>query len=492
MSDKKLLLPVIISSIIIACFAIYYWNILPYGNISRWDEYFTLERSSNFLNKNDWLTVYTNQIPNFNKPPLQYWITAILIKNCDNLIFALRYWSYFFGLALLASVGLLAYAINPKKPYVIPTAILIMSGSSLLWRYSISAMLDTGAAFFTTLTIASFIIALRNPKWWYVTSVAIGFGTLQKSPLTLAVALLLFSLLIATNKIYSISIKNIFSNVHFKYSTILMILLTTPWPLIQIIRYGKKYTKQAFIYQVYNRFIPTSDISDIQTQWWQWIIRDDFLLWIPSIIAALFLIFYKKIEYAIPLFTFIAFSAIMTMASGEIHQRYILQILPILVAGFTVLLSEFMSNKASLLGGAIVLTFFAGQPFQTAASLELDNNPQAQYLPYLREFAQSLKDDETPIRCFWGKNRGKIFPGAFHYYASNGRKFHEIYDPLELQEVARPPYRGICPANQFQELNATWGGLQVVSEFHGMVHWVSDKEIKQIASTESPPTAMEQ
>jgi len=478
--DKSFIIPLMISSIIIIFFSIYYWKILPYGDIIRWHEYFTLERSSNFLKKNDWFTVYTNQKPNFNKPPLQYWITSILIQNSDNIQFALRFWPYFFGLTLLASVGLLAHAINPQTPYVIPTAILIMSGSTLLWRYSISAMLDTGAALFTTLTISAFIIALRNPKWWYVAAIAIGLGTLQKSPLTLAVIALLFMLLIATSKFHLISTRNIIKNRHFKFSSILLISLTIFWPLIQILRYGKKYTKQAFVSQVYNRFVPTTDVSDIHAQWWQWLINDDLFIWIPSIIAAFLLLFYKKFEYMIPFFTFIVFSFAMTMASGEIHSRYILQLLPILAAGFAVILVQYIPNKAALLGGTLVLTLLAGHPFQTVASLELNNNTQTQYIPYLQDFAQSLKDDETPIRCFWGKDRGKIFPGTLHYYASNDRKFYEIYNPRELGKIARPPYRGICPIKQFQELNATWEGLQVVREFHGMIHWVSGREIKPI------------
>ncbi len=490
--NNDFFIPIIISSIIITIFTLYYWQFLPYGDIIRWDEYFTLERSSNFLKKNDWLTVYTNQQPNFNKPPLQYWITYILIQNIENIQIALRFWPYFFGLSLLASVGLLAHALNPQTPYVIPTAILIMSGSSLLWRYSISAMLDTGAALFTTLTVAAFILALRNPKWWYVAAISIGLGTLQKSPLTLAAVTLLFILLIATRKLYSTSVEIIIKNKHFIHSSILMILLTIPWPLIQIFKYGKKYTKQALVLQVYNRFIPTTDMSEIQIQWWQWFITDESFIFIFSIISAFLLLFYKKFEYIIPFFTFIIFSITMTMASGVIHSRYILQILPILAAGFAVILIEYMPNKATLLGGALALTLLAGHPFQTAASLELNNNTQAPYIPYLKDFAQSLKDDETPIRCFWGKDRGKIFPGAFHYYASNERKFYEIYDPSELGKLARPPYRGICPINQFMELNATWEGLQVVREFHGMIHWVSGKEIKQIVTTGRPATEVNQ
>lgn len=490
MHNKNFVIPIIISLILITFFSFYYWNILSTGDLIRWDEYITLERSSNFLKKNDWSTIYTNQIPNFNKPPLQYWITAILIKNSDNLQFALRFCSYIFGLALLSSVGLLAYSINPKTTYVIPTAILIMSGSSLLWQYSISAMLDTGAAFFTTLTMASFIIALRNPKWWYITAIAIGLGTLQKSPLSLAVALLLLILLIATRKFYSISIKNIISNKHFKYSTILMLILSIPWPLIQFIRHGKKYIKHAFVLQIYDRFVPTTEIINIQTQWLQWFISDNLFLWVPSIIAAFLLVFYKKFEYLIPFVSLILFSILMTMASGDIYSRYILQILPILAASLSIILTDHIPNKAILLGGTLILTLLAGQPFQTVASLELNNNSQAQFIPYLKEFAKYLKDDEAPVRCFWGKNREKIFRGTYHYYASNDRKFFEISAPHELQAIARPPYRGICSIDQFQELNATWEGLQVVREFHGMIHWVSGKEIKKLVSTESPPTVM--
>src|SRR5689334_4869267 len=87
----------------------YYWQTLPIGCLHHTDEYLTLDRSNAFLIKKDWLTVYSLNQPTFKKPPLQYWLTALSMKNSVNTIIGLRLPSYLFGLMLLMVTGFLAY-----------------------------------------------------------------------------------------------------------------------------------------------------------------------------------------------------------------------------------------------------------------------------------------------------------------------------------------------------------------------------------------------
>ena len=110
--------PFVLSAIFIALLAIYYFSLLPLGQIQHGDEYLTLDRANSFVIRDDFLSVYSNNLPTFKKPPLQYWITAFLIRQGMDLEFALRFPAFLFGILTLINVGVLAYLIDPKNPWV--------------------------------------------------------------------------------------------------------------------------------------------------------------------------------------------------------------------------------------------------------------------------------------------------------------------------------------------------------------------------------------
>jgi hypothetical protein len=471
---KDILLPIFISIVILIIYSIYYVPLLHKGNIQQWDEYYTLERSSGFMQHQDWFTVYTNNVPDFNKPPLQYWLTALFLKKGSNLEFSLRIWSFVFGISLLGATGLLAHAILPARPYAMPAAMLVLSGSSLFWSCSISAMLDAGAALFSTVAIASFLLALRNPKWWYVAAVSVGLGALQKAPIALLAIVISGLVAYSARNVFNVSLREIFRNIHFKRSTVMAGLMVCFWPLLQTFMYGKKYYRTAFVQQMYDRFIPTLNFSDSQTKWWTWLFEGDVLLWLPAVLAMTALVFFRRrLETIIPAVLVAVFCVTMTLATGRIYERYILHALPLLAAALGAALALAFPFRTMVLGAALFLAVLCGQPFQTEDTLNLKSDDKSAFIPFLQDFARALQDNDTPVRCVWGDKWGQVYPGAIHYFAGNGRQFRVIMGPEKLGQVGRPPYRGLCPIAQFGELEALWGNLRVVAEFQGWVHWVS-------------------
>lgn len=470
--EYNFFIPICISSFIIIIFAIYYFPILEQGSLLRWDEYFTLERSTGFARHNDWLTVYTNNSPNFHKPPLQYWITSIFFHEIQDMELALRFLPFTYGLLLLCTVGLLAHAISPEKPYAIPAAITIMSGSSLLWHYSVSAMLDTGAAFYLSLTIAAFLLALRNPKWWYLVAIGFGLGSLHKAPTALLAILFSTSAVYFFRNYFHINFKNIFFNIHFKRSSAIALFLVTFWPIIQTAKYGKVFFRDAYMHQMYERFSPTLDPSVFQIEWLGWLYQNNFYLWLPAILAlAILPILYRRVEFFIPVLLVALFCLAMTLASGRVFERYLLQVFPLLAAVLGVAMAMAIPGRATVLGAAVLLAGVAGSPLQTVESLGLEKGSQPAHIPFLQEFARALGEHETPVRCIWNKKWGRIYPGAIHYYAGNGRPFHILWKPEEFGEVTSP-CRGICHKDLFDELSRMWPGLEIVSTTADVVHWV--------------------
>ena len=161
--------------------------------------------------------------------------------------------SYLFGIGLLISTGILAYLINPSNPYAAPSAIVITSSSTIFWVYSLSAMLEIGAAFFSTIAVIGTILAIRQPKWWYFVAVAVGFGALQKAPIALLMVASIFILMMATYKLLDIRISSIMQSNHFRLSAILLLLLVLFWPLLQLERYGYQSIHKAYVREMVER-----------------------------------------------------------------------------------------------------------------------------------------------------------------------------------------------------------------------------------------------
>lgn len=478
LNKNHFFLPVILASFIIFIFGFYYWDMLPMGTIHKYDEYKTLDRVNAFFLKDDWLTVYTDNKPNFKKPPLQYWITAIAVTESGDLEFALRICSYIFGLGLLIATGLLAYTIIPSSPYAIPAAILILTGSSMLWRSTISAMLDAGAAFFFVVTVAAFTLAIRHPRWWYLVAISTGLGTLQKAPVGLMAVCGIFVLIHTTRRFHDVNLQEIFGNKHFRISAWLTALLVLSWPVLQIARYGIEVIYLAYIKEIVLRLAPVDVIGVAKEQWWQWLIRDGAGLWIPAILSLFMLpYFFRKPESWVPLFLFCCFAILMTLAIGSIYPRYVLLVLPILAASLASLLARIIPVRVFAAVIACVLTLSAGDPFKNPDSLSLFESSQNKFKPLFQNFAKSLGEEEMPLLCVWSKTKStKIHPEAFSYFASNGKVFLELHNAEELSMKERlmeiaPPYRGLCKVDEFEELKKQLGSYGIIEQSNGYIHW---------------------
>ena len=85
--------------ILLACF-IFSQNLgdSPYLH---YDEYYTLERSGSFSKYDTFFTIYSKGEPSSNKPPLQYWLTALNFEIDLPELLALRLWSFVFYIGLL-------------------------------------------------------------------------------------------------------------------------------------------------------------------------------------------------------------------------------------------------------------------------------------------------------------------------------------------------------------------------------------------------------
>jgi hypothetical protein len=123
----------------------------------------------------------------------------------------------------------------------------------------------------------------------------------------------------------------------------------------------------------------------------------------------------------------------MVMATGFVHHRYTLIIMPILAASLAALLTRILPGMSPL---AFVLGYsFLGGPFKGAEALGLMSASQAQYRPLLERLRTSLLPQETLITCRFKIGLDPttwIAPGNLTYYGSDEPPLFTLSEVLKI------------------------------------------------------------
>lgn len=135
----------------------------------------------------DWITLHVGNTPYFNKPPLYFWLTAILFKIFGVSVWAARWWS------AAAAVGciLLFYdfvrLFRGEREGMFAALILSLTGE--FFRTAPAGRLDSLQLFFILLAFWGMARAIQRPQPWAASLVGIGLslGLLTKGPMVFAI-----------------------------------------------------------------------------------------------------------------------------------------------------------------------------------------------------------------------------------------------------------------------------------------------------------------
>jgi 4-amino-4-deoxy-L-arabinose transferase-like glycosyltransferase len=470
--------PFAVSFLFVATLAAYYWTLLPVGTIQQGDEYITLDRVHSFLIRNDYWTVYSNNLPTFKKPPLQYWITAYLLRGGADLEFALRFPSFLFGILTLINVGILAYVLFPANPWVAPAATALLAGSATFWASNISALLDSGAMLFSTMAITGCLLAFYRPRWWYFVALAIGLGALQKAPIPLLLVAVMVAFAFASKTYHQIDLRASLLNRHFWIATALMLVAVLFWPVLQWIIYGPQSFHEAYMNQMVERFSPFGEGGGRRRSWLTVLLSGEVLLRVPAIIALLALPWLlRRMELVSLPLMLVGFAIVTLFASGYISPRYSLIFMPLLMATLAVVLIKTIPLKVFVVAIILALAVSKGGPVKSAKALGLFNTAQQKYVPLLQSIAKSLSENETLVVCR-SADLPRIARSAISYFASNGRPFQEVGSPRDFERLRQrgsiaPPYRGLCKARDLEKLQPLLGNYKTIEESDDYVHWTA-------------------
>jgi len=238
------------------------------------------------LASGDWVTPRLNGIPYLEKPPLQYWATALAYSA-----FGLEHWVSRLWAVTLGLLGVMATYMTARTLWstrAAEFAALILVSCPLYFIVGHINTLDIGLSFFMNAALACFLMAERatlgniRRHWMWACWLALAGGFLQKG----LVALVLPA---ATLAIYALVYREwqLWRRLHLVAGLLIVAVLCVPW-LVLVSRHNPDFLQFFFIHEHFARF--TTTVHSRGEPWWYFIVilSIGVLPWIGTMLRSLF------------------------------------------------------------------------------------------------------------------------------------------------------------------------------------------------------------
>jgi len=209
----------------------------------------------------DWVTPRLNGIKYFEKPPLQYWMTAVAYQVFGENEFAARFWAGFTGFAGILLAGWTSARLFNRAAGAM--AAVITASSLLYLAIGHINTLDMSLSFFLELTVCSFLLAQHSAprssaerNWMLLAWAAAALAFLTKG----LVALVLPSLTLLAYTVLTREF-SAWKRLHIVKGLALFLLLALPW-VIAAARANPEFLSFFFLHEQFARFLVNSHDRD--------------------------------------------------------------------------------------------------------------------------------------------------------------------------------------------------------------------------------------
>jgi 4-amino-4-deoxy-L-arabinose transferase-like glycosyltransferase len=201
----------------------------------------------------DWLTPRLNGVKYFEKPPLVYWFTALSIR-----LFGLSEWSSRLAPALFALMGCLSLYVTGATLFNRRTGVLsaiVLATSVLYYAISRTLILDMPVTALITVSLCSFLIALRQPDGWkrlallYAFYAGCGLTMLTKGLIGIVIpGMIIFVWMLVMNQ------WSVLRSLYLPSGLILFLLIAAPWHIL-VQRANPEFFNFYFIHEHLQRYL---------------------------------------------------------------------------------------------------------------------------------------------------------------------------------------------------------------------------------------------
>ncbi len=218
------------------------------------------------LARGDWVVPHLNGLPYVEKPPLQYWATALAYSVLGDHGWVSRLWTLLMGIAGVVAVygaGRRLFGVTAAAC----SALILVSAPLYLLVGQIN-LLDMGLTFFLTAALLCFVLAQRDEadasqrqRWMLLCWTAVGLGFLQKGLTAFAVpgiALLVYSGLRRDLALWG--------RLHLVAGLAVLAVLVLPWTVLLGLR-DARFAEFFLIHEHFTRFL-TNEHQRVQPFWY--------------------------------------------------------------------------------------------------------------------------------------------------------------------------------------------------------------------------------
>jgi 4-amino-4-deoxy-L-arabinose transferase-like glycosyltransferase len=237
--------------LLLAVVLIWFGN-LEYRKLIRPDEGRYAEIPREMVVSGDWTTPRLNELKYFEKPPLQYWATAVAYEVFGEHQWTSRIWAALTGFAGILLVWFAGTRLFGREAGIY--AALLLGSSMLYAMMSHINTLDMGVTFFISLGLFSLLLAQKEDQvatrrnWMLLAWAGLALAVLSKGLMGLVLpgaALFLYS-------VFNRDI-TVWKRMHWFSGLLLFSLIAVPW-FVLVIKANPEFFQRFFIYEHFERF----------------------------------------------------------------------------------------------------------------------------------------------------------------------------------------------------------------------------------------------
>ena len=271
--------------LLLALFGFVWFCNLGYRSLVRPDEGRYAEIAREMATSGDWVTPRLNGIKYFEKPPLQYWMTAASYEAFGQHEWTARLWTAlcgFFCVLLTAFTG--RHLLGARAGLF---AGVVLASSLLFAAIGHINTLDMGVTFCLTLGVFGFLLAQRSDNaprekrvWMWLAWAAMGLAFLSKGLIGLVLpgaALVLYALIERD--------LSFVRRLEWIPGIALMLIITLPW-LIAVSIANPEFPRFFFIHEHFERFLTQAHHRTAPGWYFVPILAAGLLPWTPMFVQS--------------------------------------------------------------------------------------------------------------------------------------------------------------------------------------------------------------
>jgi 4-amino-4-deoxy-L-arabinose transferase-like glycosyltransferase len=214
------------------------------------------------LSGGDWVIPHLNGLDYIEKPPLQYWATALMYRLFGVNEFSARLYTALTALGTVALIGLLAARIRGGDAGWRAAAVL--SGMIMVIVLGQLVTLDMSLTFYMTASLAGFLLAQRpgqaGVRWMLMAWIGAALGVLTKGLVAAAIPA-------AVLVIYSLCTRDVtpWRKLKWSWGLPLFLAVTVPWHWLAAGRLND-FLQFFFVHEHFARYL--TKVADRQEPWW--------------------------------------------------------------------------------------------------------------------------------------------------------------------------------------------------------------------------------